>query len=209
MNTFQEIFNNPIYDQTNNMVRWNGLNRIKDETVGHHTHIVTLFTRIILEDIFEDYDDSAHLNSIIADAMTYAVFHDFDESFTGDILHNFKHNNFNGSRIRADLEDYLNNIRIKYFNLQTPLHSMIAKYAFHKKVDDISKNVVKLADWLSMAFYTKKEISLGNTNATEQYQYCLDGAKAKAADLINLLGSVFPGLDLRISVDILRDIQKL
>jgi 5'-deoxynucleotidase YfbR-like HD superfamily hydrolase len=171
-NIISEIFSNPIYDQTNNMVRWNGMHRIKDETVGHHTHIVTFFTRIILEELFHDYPYESTKNKVIADTMTYAIFHDFDESFTGDIIHTFKHNKFNGEQIRLNTTEYLNHVRDN-IDVKTSTHLMLKEFAFGPVgLKQFQKDIVKISDWLSMMFYLKKESDLGNKLVIEKIIYC-------------------------------------
>lgn len=207
MNVFKEIFNNPAYDQTNNMVRWNGLSRVKDETVGHHTHIVTFFSRVIFEEIFNSSKVTMEDKSLyISEMLTYSMLHDFDESFTGDILHTFKHNPLNGKGIKDNIEEYLDHVRIQNFNLQTPLHNMLAKYAFQKDVEPFLKDIVKLADWLSMLFYIKKEQMLGNRNLEVQFSHCVESTKMQACVLWDSLENKFP--NSQIFTSILQDINK-
>jgi 5'-deoxynucleotidase YfbR-like HD superfamily hydrolase len=207
MNIFKEIFNNPIYDQTNNMVRWNGLSRIKDETVAQHTYIVTLFSRIIFEEVFSlsEINESIR-NIILVEILTYALFHDFDESFTGDILHNFKHNSFNGDKFVKHTNEYLNEVKIDKFNSGNPTHDLISKYAFDKNVSKLVKNIVKLADWLSMTFYIKKEIMLGNKNVENQFKYCIEESRKQCELLINHLE--FNYKDKNYLSEILNDLIK-
>lgn len=168
MNIFEEIFTDPDYDQLNNLVRWNGLNRNNNESVAHHSFIVTWFSRLIVEELLpaELSDESFKLK-----VVTYAVFHDFDEMFSGDITHNVKYNNYNGTLIKELIDDYCEHMTKVKFNETTPSSLMLRK----NLLGDVPKSVkaiVKLADWLSMAFYVKKEIKLGNKDLYEQYDYC-------------------------------------
>lgn len=207
-NTFKEIFNNPIYDQINNMVRWNGTSRIKEETVGHHTHIVTFFTRIILESIFSEIT-KGHKHVIISESLTYAIFHDFDESFTGDIIHGFKHNKYNGKDIRENIEDYLIFVKEKYFNENTPLNKLMQIYCFNnKELQKYKKMIVKLSDWLSMLFYIQKEQRLGNRNLEQQFQYCIENTKKHSLELIEELKNCGEFKMKDLNFDILEEISQ-
>ena len=182
-NIVKDFFNNPMYDQINNMVRWNGMNRIKDETVGHHTHIVTMLVRIILEELFRDYPYHSYRDRIILECVTYAIFHDFDESFTGDILHGFKHNEINGKDVKKVIEEYLQIVKQK-FNGNSNTHKLLKEYAFGDlKLVPFQKKIVKICDWLSMAFYLKKEMDLGNMTVADKYNYNLYAIQVILDDL--------------------------
>ncbi len=165
MCVFDKIFFDEHFDQLNNMVRWNGLNRIKDETVAHHSFIVTWFSRILAEEIFAEDCVTEKLRII-----TYATFQDFDEMFTGDINHNLKYNKFNGGQIRAAIHDFIDLASINLFPSESPTvklfrDNLAMKYKYVKLI-------VKIADWLSMSFYLKKEMDLGNRILLEKYKYC-------------------------------------
>ena len=109
MEIFKRFLQDPEFDQLNNMVRWNGANRIKDETVAHHSYIVSWFSRVLAEEIFED-------DSIKLKVVSFALFHDFDEMFTGDILNPFKYNEYNGVEVRNSIDEFLK-FKIKTFQL--------------------------------------------------------------------------------------------
>lgn len=166
MNLFENILFDENFDQLNNMIRWNGMHRIKDETVAHHSFLVTWFSRILVEEIFdrEAYDQKLAV-------MTYAAFHDFDEMFTGDINHNVKYNKHNGKQIRQELDSFVDNSIENLFGTETKSNTLFRENFSmkHKYV----KLIVKVADWLSMAFYIKKEMELGNVILKNKYQYCI------------------------------------
>lgn len=182
MSIFQNIFEDPDFDNLNNLSRWNGLSRIKEETVAHHSFIVTWFSRILAEEIFQcDYYDKIKL-----EIVTYAMFHDFDEIFSGDITHNVKYNSFNGEVLRKELDKYVSNMTREKFKEDTLTNEMFNKYLC-KSISSYAKKIVKLSDWLSMLFYLKKEISLGNKNLFVQYDYCIEKIKESTIDLENHL----------------------
>lgn len=173
INIISEILYDPMYDQANNTVRWNGMNRIKNETVAQHTYLVTLFTRVILEELFSEYPYQATKDRIISETTTYALFHDFDESFTGDIIHPLKYNEVNGAEIRLQITTFLQSCGGR-FDTQSPTHKMIRKYAFKNRLKQFQKDIVKIADWLSMLFYLERESELGNKGVNNTIEYCVE-----------------------------------
>ena len=166
MNIFDEIFSDPDYDQLNNLVRWNGLNRNNNESVAHHSFIVAWFARIIVEELLPRGEEPFKLA-----VTTYAIFHDFDEMFSGDITHEVKYNSYNGAKIKELIDDFCVHMTKQKFDGSTPSSFMLRNYLLGQIPPEV-KSIVKLADWLSMAFYVKKEIKLGNKDLYEQYDYC-------------------------------------
>lgn len=170
-NFFSEILFDKDFDQLNNMVRWNGMNRIKDETVAHHSFIVTWFTRLIVEEVFTDNEPKLI-------ATTYSIFHDFDEMFTGDILHTLKYNTLNGDKIKSELEIYLKqSINNKFPVNTTKTNDLLNNTLLKKDIPIYISKIVKIADWLSMQFYLQKEIDLGNRSVVDLREYCITQLK--------------------------------
>src|ERR1017187_5535469 len=99
-NIIDKLFESKELDELNNMVRWNGAVRIKDETVVQHSFIVALFTRLLAEEIFTD-------DKIKLEATTFALLHDLDEAMTGDINHVIKYNIKNGDELRNIIDSYV------------------------------------------------------------------------------------------------------
>lgn len=195
INIISEILQNPIYDQANNTVRWNGLNRIKNESVAQHTYLVTLFTRVILEELFSEYPYQSTKDRVISETITYALFHDFDESFTGDIIHPLKYNEVNGAQIRLKITEYLQSCGDR-FDTQSPTHQMIRKYVFKNRLKQFQKDIVKIADWLSMLFYLEKESELGNRGIGNTIDYCHD-----------MLFELTANLQVRVSAYMRKDVN--
>lgn len=166
MNIFDEIFTDPDYDQLNNLVRWNGLNRNNNESVAHHSFIVAWFSRLLVEELlpvgFEPFKLAV---------TTYAVFHDFDEMFSGDITHDVKYNSYNGTQIKKLIDDFCIQMTKQKFDGSSPSSALLRSNLLGEIQPEV-KSIVKLADWLSMAFYVKKEIKLGNKDLYDQYDYC-------------------------------------
>jgi 5'-deoxynucleotidase YfbR-like HD superfamily hydrolase len=170
-NFFSEILFDQDFDQLNNMVRWNGVNRIKDETVAHHSFMVTWFTRLIVEEVFTD-------NTPKLIATTYSIFHDFDEMFTGDILHTLKYNDINGEQIKNELDLYLKSrINHKFPINTTKTNDLLNNTLLKKDIPIYISKIVKISDWLSMQFYLQKEIDLGNRSVIPLREYCIEQLK--------------------------------
>ncbi len=167
-NIFDDIFTDADYDQLNNLVRWNGLNRINNESVAHHSFIVSWFSRILVEEMFPEGEEKLKL-----DVTTYAIFHDFDEMFSGDITHNVKYNKYNGHKIKEMIDDYCHHMVSTKFKEFSPTNNMLKSYLLGDN-DPVVKTIVKLADWLSMLFYVKKEITLGNKDLYKEFDYCVE-----------------------------------
>lgn len=178
---FNEILFDKEFDQLNNMVRWNGINRIKDESVAHHSFLVTWFTRLMAEEIFSDEKPKLI-------ATTYAIFHDFDEMFTSDILHTVKYNKHNGNSFRKELDKFsVYKINEKFPCGTTDTNNMLNQYLIGVDIQKYIVKLVKLADWLSMRFYLQKEMDLGNRSVLTLKRYCEENIEIAVLDCVKYL----------------------
>lgn len=175
MNIIERIFTDGSFDDLNNISRWNGLNRIKEETVAQHSYMVSLFSRLLIEEMAEniDKDLSTRVKLFVT---TYAIFHDFDEIITGDIKHTLKYDNSHGKELRDLLDKIVSSQVSLRFDDKTSSGNLILGNVLNDFSDfEYSlKKVVKLADWLSMLFFICKEKSLGNINLDFQFHYCIE-----------------------------------
>lgn len=199
-NVFERLINDDLFDQLNNMVRWNGLNRNKDETVAHHSYIVTFFARVMAEEVFEPDNFKSKLAMV-----NYAIFHDFDEVFTGDVNHNVKYNEINGESIRVALNDFVESRVHMNFPDDTNFDSLFRNSILEEEY--LIKKLVKVCDWLSMGFYLKKEIALGNLGLTRKYDYCLSSMKKHTQSCLDELP--FKANGVTINLNILEQILKI
>jgi len=173
MEIFKKFLFDPEFDRLSNTIRWNGLNRIKDETVAHHSHTVSIFSMIIAEEVFGE-DDSVKLQ-----VLSYAVLHDYDEIFTGDILSPVKYNELNGIDLREEIDRFVDHKVSQKFPDNTATDLMFRKY-LQKNFPSYIYRLVKIADWLSMYHYIKKEITLGNKGVEDKKQVCIEGIRESA-----------------------------
>jgi 5'-deoxynucleotidase YfbR-like HD superfamily hydrolase len=199
MEIFRKFLNDPEFDQINNMVRWNGVSRIKDETVAHHSYIVAWLSRVIAEEMFDD-------DSIKLKIVSFALFHDFDEMFTGDVLNPFKYNSFNGVEIRNCIDEFLNYKIKNKFNSQSNSDKMFRELLLKDFPDYVSK-IVKVSDWFSMYFYLVKEIKLGNKGVDKQREFCIQSIKIACDDCIETIKKL--DLGFKVNLDVLEEIKNL
>lgn len=169
MDIIDKIFKDSIFDELNNMVRWNGMNRIKDETVDKHSFFVVVLSRLISEEVCRKDDYLTKLNIV-----TYATFHDYDEIFTGDINHRIKYDEEYGEQLREILQAAIVARAERTFDESSASEALI-KFQIVGPLTDTVKLIVKVADWLSSIFYLKKEIELGNRNynTRDRFDYCI------------------------------------
>lgn len=197
MESFERFLNDPEFDRINNMVRWNGLNRVKDETVAHHSFIVSWFCRILAEEIFEE-------NEIKFLILSYAIFHDYDEIFTGDILNPFKYNEYNGNEVRSVIDDFLKFKISQKFNTDSKTDEMFRGILNKTTIPPIARKIVKIADWISMYFYLKKERQLGNAGVGRQNAHCIENIRLTCQDAIDYLNE---SNEYKVNLTILEEIK--
>lgn len=188
----EDLFFDERFDQINNISRWNGMLRLKEETVAHHSFIVAWFARVLSEEIFNHSVPKLTITS-------FALFHDFDEIFTGDIIHPVKYNQFNGTEIRKLLNEYNGFVIDNEFPKHVSKSNNFMNVMLKDEVPMYAKAVVKLCDWLSMKFYLLKEIKLGNHNVFKEYKYCSDNIE-KAVETAVFELSLQKDYDVNLSI---------
>lgn len=68
----------------------------------------------------------------------------------------------------------------------------------HVKGDDV-KIFCKLADWLALAFYMKRERELGNKSLSAQWERGKEGLEQAVTNVIEMLNRKFEGYSLNFS----------
>ena len=71
------------------------------------------------------------------------------------------------------IDDYCHHMVSTKFKEFSPTNNMLKSYLLGDN-DPVVKTIVKLADWLSMLFYVKKEITLGNKDLYKEFDYCVE-----------------------------------
>ena len=100
-----KIFNGEYLKRLDNIIQWQERDVFKEESVSQHSYKVSVFCRILLSEVFgrEIREDVVRFQ---LDCVTYAMFHDWDESLIRrDLSHDMKYNNFNGTDISKVVDE--------------------------------------------------------------------------------------------------------
>ena len=100
----EKVFNGAYLKRLDNIVQWSEKDVFTRETVSSHSYKVTVFCRVLLEEIFRVDNDSTR--EFKMNCVTHAMFHDWDEALLlRDISHETKYNSYNGEQIRSVLDN--------------------------------------------------------------------------------------------------------
>ena len=172
------------------ILRWNLNQTIKTENVSQHSFWVSFYATCLSEEIYGFANDKMKLG-----ITRYALFHDLDEVFSGDVDHNVKNNPTNGDKLKELLDEYSEVSLAKKFKSKNSFNEMIIRLTTNhtsmlRGEVDIIKAIVKICDWLSFIKYLDNEIALGNSSVINVRDYCRDGIinqveKTKLLDIPN------------------------
>lgn len=148
---YMKIINDEDLKALDTENRWSLSSTINKENISQHSYWVTLFTFIMCKK--QGYDDSKTLK-----AISYSLFHDFDEAFSGDLNHKFKYDVNNGID-RETLKEYGKDKTKEKFlvDFSLPIETLEIF-----EVEDELKFLVKICDWLSALQFISFEIKMGN-----------------------------------------------
>lgn len=176
-----------------NIIQWQERDVFNKESVSQHSFKVSVFTRVLLDDVFGDSHD-LQIERFKLDCVTHAIFHDWDEAiFLRDVSHSIKYNEFNGQDVRNAIDEYVNHEFSKEFEFLDE-QDRVAYETLRKSIVDVDpqvKIVVKVADWLALLFFCRRELALGNKNFTATYKYCRQGLFKAAANLANMVAEYY------------------
>ena len=168
----EKIFNGTYLSRLDNIVQWLERDRHNQESVSQHSYKVTIFARVLLEEIFGE-NNSEEVLKFKLDVVTFAMLHDWDEALIlRDLSHDMKYNKFNGDEIREEVNKLSEHIANRDFNDGSDTGKMLVKNIVEPDKD--VKIFVKLCDWLALQFYIYREIQLGNRLFYETAAYCDD-----------------------------------
>lgn len=158
------------YNQLFDTIRWNSGNlTIQKENLASHQYVVSVMANCIAIDL--NFSPEARLS-----VLDYAMHHDWDELFTGDIGHNVKYNKINGPELRETLKRF---IKIKanaiFIEKATDESELLIGKIISEEFDCLPsvKLLIKVCDWLSMVFFCKREVQFGNSYFHNTLTYCL------------------------------------
>jgi len=152
-------------------IRFNGIPTIKKESVSQHSYWVMFFVNLIFRDLFwivlSTNNKEEHFYRLYNYIIRKAMFHDIDECFVSDVTYTTKYHKAIGTGIKDSLnkifEHEINSYPEENFIKEIKL--LIAKENSENFTEEeklICKQIIKLADWLSLYAYCHQEYRLGN-----------------------------------------------
>lgn len=146
--------------------RFNKYPVIKRESDTQHQYWVTLFVRIISQNIVIEKYRKANISKIIdfvLNCTSAALVHDYLENVTDDVAMDLKHNDFNGEAIAALISEYEeHHLNQKNLFEGQYVNNFLVDSICHE--NDLIKKIIKVGDWLATLKYLYQELNFGNKN---------------------------------------------
>ena len=203
----EKVFNGAYLKRLDNIVQWSEKDVFTRETVSSHSYKVTVFCRVLLEEIFRVDNDSTR--EFKMNCVTHAMFHDWDEALLlRDISHETKYNSYNGEQIRSVLDNLSKHLAVNEFLDGTPTGEFVFGAIFTN--DESVNSFCKVCDWLALAFFIKREQSMGNQNLDAQETTVKDGLRKSINRCVGILVQRFGRDNIRVSVfeDLIKSIYE-
>ena len=203
----EKVFNGVYLKRLDNIVQWSEKDVFTRETVSSHSYKVTVFCRVLLEEIFRVDNDSTR--EFKMNCVTHAMFHDWDEALLlRDISHETKYNSYNGEQIRSVLDNLSKHLAVNEFLDETSTGEFIFGAIFTN--DESVNSFCKVCDWLALAFFIKREQSMGNQNLYAQETTVKDGLRKSINRCVGILVQRFGRDNIRVSVfeDLIKSIYE-
>lgn len=203
----EKIFNGVYLKRLDNIVQWSEKDVFTRETVSSHSYKVTVFCRVLLEEIFRVDNDSTR--EFKMNCVTHAMFHDWDEALLlRDISHETKYNSYNGEQIRSVLDNLSKHLAVNEFLDGTSTGEFVFGAIFTN--DESVNSFCKVCDWLALAFFIKREQSMGNQNLSAQETTVKDGLRKSINRCVGILVQRFGRDNIRVSVfeDLIKSIYE-
>ena len=203
----EKVFNGVYLKRLDNIVQWSEKDVFTRETVSSHSYKVTVFCRVLLEEIFRVDNDS--IREFKMNCVTHAMFHDWDEALLlRDISHETKYNSYNGEQIRSVLDNLSKHLAVNEFLDGTSTGEFVFGAIFTN--DESVNSFCKVCDWLALAFFIKREQSMGNQNLDAQETTVKDGLRKSINRCVGILVQRFGRDNIRVSVfeDLIKSIYE-
>lgn len=157
------------FDRLFDTLRWNSSHFAHQrENLASHQYMVGVLANAISIDLSLSAEYRLQV-------LQYALHHDWDEIFTGDIGHAVKYNSHNGPILRETIDQLVDYTAKREFIDSATDESEVAiglvlngQHGYEPFVPMLSK----VCDWLSMFFFCVRETRLGNTMFKEKLVYC-------------------------------------
>ena len=203
-----KIFNGPYLRRLDNIIQWQEKDVFARESVSQHSFKVAVFTSVILEDIFPtknshnvvDEIRSKHIAEFKLKCIQSALFHDLDEALLlRDISHETKYNGYNGEQIRNALNALSDHIANKeFFDEKWGSGGSMIYYAMRCK-NPVVKSVVKVADWMALIFFVRREQDLGNKTLDSLRPYLIESFKRAVNEMKEQIAKEFGEFDYELA----------
>lgn len=203
----EKVFNGAYLKRLDNIVQWSEKDVFTRETVSSHSYKVTVFCRVLLEEIFRVDNDSTR--EFKMNCVTHAMFHDWDEALLlRDISHETKYNSYNGEQIRSVLDNLSKHLAVNEFLDGTSTGEFVFGAIFTN--DESVNSFCKVCDWLALAFFIKREQSMGNQNLDAQETTVKNGLRKSINRCVGILLQRFGRDNIRVSVfeDLIKSIYE-
>lgn len=203
----EKVFNGAYLKRLDNIVQWSEKDVFTRETVSSHSYKVTVFCRVLLEEIFSVDSDS--VREFKMNCVTHAMFHDWDEALLlRDISHETKYNSYNGEQIRSVLDNLSKHLAVNEFLDGTSTGEFVFGAIFTN--DESVNSFCKVCDWLALAFFIKREQSMGNQNLDAQETTVKNGLRKSINRCVGILVQRFGRDNIRVSVfeDLIKSIYE-
>lgn len=163
------------FDRLFDTIRWNSsIYAHQRENLASHQYMVGVLANALSIDL--SFAPEYRLQ-----VLQYALHHDWDEIFTGDIGHEVKYNKQNGPKIREILDQLIEYTANVQFIENATDESEVAiglvlngGHGYEPCVPMLSK----VCDWLSMLFFCVRETRLGNKRFEQKLVYCVNSTLA-------------------------------
>ena len=187
----EKVYFGDYLKRLDNIIQWSEKDVFTRESVSQHSYKVTVFCRVMLQEIFGDLREcSDNIQSFAMRCVDHAMFHDWDEALLlRDISHETKYNPYNGDEIRKALD----NLSEYKSALEFTDHTLCGAFV-HGALNEQDLDILlfcKFCDWLALAFFIRREISMGNNTLSTQIETVERGLQKCGEDCKNMLNDKF------------------
>lgn len=147
-----------------NIIRFSVRPKNTHQDVAQHSFYVTIISFLIAK--LEERINGTKID--YERLMGYASFHDLPESFSGDIVRDFKKK----SEEFEILYDRICDLTIREITKDNPLSEVIERSCFGMGDNTIEGQIVKYADIIDPFMYCIQEMNIGNKMMTDVFSNC-------------------------------------
>lgn len=187
----EKVFGGDYLKRLDNIIQWSEKDVFTRESVSQHSYKVTIFCRVMLQEIFGDLSECTDkIQTFVMRCVDHAMFHDWDETLLlRDISHETKYNPYNGEEIRRALDNLSQYLSVRELTDHTLCGSFI-----HGALNEQDRDVLlfcKFCDWMALSFFIRREISMGNNNLSAQVETVEKGLKKCGEECKEMLQNKF------------------